>query len=67
MDKSTDNVVERLRALVDRDGIVQVASMLGHRNTQTIYRWLSHNKIPTNYVIGLSLVLDKIENGANNG
>lgn len=57
------NVTTRLQKFVDSKGLLKVASMLGHKDTVTLKRWLKDG-IPKLHLVGIEAVLDKQE-GSN--
>lgn len=48
-----------LRVRVKAHGLVQVAHILGHNNTQTLSRWLKINRIPGGKVKGIIAIFEE--------
>lgn len=52
-----EEVLKVLKLAVENTGYAQIATMLGHKNTFNIYRWIRNSKIPENQVEGVRAVL----------
>jgi len=52
-----DNTLEIIKDLVKRDGVLSVAQMLEHSDTQNIKRWIKNDKIPSGQIAGIRAIL----------